>query len=167
MWNYDRTTAFRSDFTALRKELADTKAGPQKQIASRSEAMLKLDTQDVDSSTKKTRLRPSSRGSRPMPMSMALGWKHQHAPVRMRCVCVVCWRLDDILARERQEPWIGGPRARPGGPARKVVCQSLCLKDRDVHHTSLGSRIESIEKSLPAAKKKPFFPFLSFPFPRC
>ena len=38
MRSYDRTAAFRSDFTALRKELADTKAGLQEQIlvASRS-----------------------------------------------------------------------------------------------------------------------------------
>eukprot|EP00439_Symbiodinium_sp_Y106_P060581 s4578_g8.t6 len=67
----EQTTAFRSDFTALRKELADTKAIVQRQQANANE-------------------------------------------------------LDDILARERQ--------------------------DRDVHHTSLGSRIESIEKSLPKLK---------------
>lgn len=64
----EQTAAFRSDFTALRKELADTKAIVQRQQASANE-------------------------------------------------------LDDLFARERQ--------------------------DRDVHHTSLGSRIESIEKSLP------------------
>jgi len=68
----EQTAAFRSDFTALRKELADTKAIVQRQQASANE-------------------------------------------------------LDDLFARERQERG----------------------KDRDVHHTSLGSRIESIEKSLP------------------
>ncbi|CAE7433140.1 unnamed protein product [Symbiodinium pilosum] len=71
----EQTAAFRSDFTALRKELADTKAIVQRQQASANE---------------------------------------QGA------------RLDDILARERQ--------------------------DRDASHTSLGSRVETMERSLPKLK---------------